>query len=189
MEQPEYQINGVPVSANVYALQAGLLDPPEGPFGTQISFKQPTYQGLDGRTYIDASTMINDDKGASKVAGKLRRAQWNDWLARYEPRLQQLSDYAASGSLTKRNTNRAGDAIHNAYRNARTSQRLQNESFGIQQNAAQRQASQRRLGLTEAAATASARNQARMSGQDRDMQILAGNAGLKSDLQKTQQQY
>lgn len=134
--------------------------------------------------YVDPSK-VNRSKhtGASSVLADLNRAQWNDWKARFQPRLEQLAKYAESGELTHKAIGIADESMGQSFNQARTNQQMQNQSLGINQSAAQKNTYDRTMGLAQASSTAAARNQARIAGQDRDMQILAGgSAGLTQDL-------
>lgn len=143
---------------------------------------QNQYSEFDG-TFINPDAVSrNKYTGASDVMGKIHRAQWEDWTKRFQPRLEQLAGYASSGELTQQSIGLADSAMKRSFGQARENQQLQNTNLGINQSAAQQNAQNRTMGLTEASSTAAARNQARIAGQDRDMQILAGSGGLKQDM-------
>lgn len=134
--------------------------------------------------YVDQNK-VNSNKhtGASNVLADLNRAQWNDWKARFQPRLEQLANYADSGELTQQAIGIADSTMGQSFQQARAGQQMQNQSLGINQTAAQKNAYDRTMNLAQASSTAAARNHARIAGQDRDMQILAGgSAGLTQDL-------
>lgn len=135
--------------------------------------------------FVNPSDVDTDKhKGASKVMADLHRAQFADWEKRYAPRIVQLSDYARTGSLTNQQIGLADQAVQTGFENAQRNQQMHNQGLGIQQTEAQQQANDRRMGLEQTAARAQARNQARVGGQDRDMQILAGGGGLQQGLQQ-----
>lgn len=129
--------------------------------------------------------LVNADRhaGANNTLAQLHRAQWEDWTSRFKPRLEQLAGYAQTGELTHQAVGLADSAMQDSFAQVRQNQQMQNQGLGIQQSAAQQQASERTLGLAEASSRAAARNQARVAGQDRDMQILAGSGGIQQGLQ------
>ena len=135
--------------------------------------------------YINPSDVDTDKyEGASNVMADLHRAQFKDWEERYAPRIIQLSDYAKTGSLTNQQVGLADQSVQTGFQNAQRNQQMHNQGLGIQQTQAQQQASDRRMELEQTASRAQARNQARVGGQDRDMQILAGGGGLQQGLQQ-----
>lgn len=138
-----------------------------------------------GGHYINPHDVESDKyEGASNVMADLHRAQFEDWEKRYAPRIIQLADYAKTGSLTQKQTGLADQAVQTGFQNAERNQQMHNQSLGIQQTQQQQQANDRRMGLEQTASRAQARNQARIGGQDRDMQILAGGGGLQQGLQQ-----
>ena len=124
------------------------------------------------------------DTGGSETLARIYRNQWTDWKNRFQPRLEQLAGYVGTGELTRQSVGLAENSMQNAiYSNARTFER-NNERLGIQMTPAQEKAAARTANLTMAAATTDAMNRARIAGEDRDMQILAGGAGLQSSMKK-----
>ena len=135
--------------------------------------------------YINPSDVDTDKyEGASNVMADLHRAQFKDWEERYAPRIIQLADYAKTGSLTNQQIGLADQSVQTGFQNAQRNQQMHNQGLGIQQTQAQQQASDRRMELEQTASRVQARNQARVGGQDRDMQILAGGGGLQQGLQQ-----
>lgn len=131
---------------------------------------------------------LKGDKGASETLARIYRNQWTDWKTRFQPRLDQLAGYAATGELTNQSIGLAQDSIQNSFANNAATFERNNQRLGIQMTPAQQKAAQRTASIGQAAAKTTAMNNARISGQDRDMQILAGGAGLTSDLQEGMQQ-
>lgn len=133
--------------------------------------------------YINPEAVNNDKyEGASNTLAQLNRAQWNDWKARFKPRLEQLAGYAQSGELTQQSVGLARDAVGQSFDSMAATQQRRQSDLGIQMTPAQQAANKRTMGLTEASTTASAMNQARAAGKDRDMQILAGGGSISSNL-------
>lgn len=117
-------------------------------------------------------------KRADRELARIHREQWNDWKDRFLPRLEQLAGYAQSGELTQRDIDNADSAVTASFDQVRGSEQARQEGLGLQMTDRQRAASEREMGLNEAATRASMRNQARIAGEDRDMQILAGGGNI-----------
>lgn len=143
----------------------------------------------DGDLYIDPMIVdLKGDKGASETLARIYRNQWTDWKNRFQPRLEQLAGYAATGELTEQSIGLAQDSIESSFENSAATLGRNNQRLGIQMTSAQKKAADRTASIGEATAKTTAMNNARISGQDRDMQILAGGAGLTSNLQEGLQQ-
>lgn len=121
--------------------------------------------------YIDIKT-----KAETNLAN-LTRAEWEDWKSRFMPRLDSLVQHAQSGDLTQMNQQQAVDAMGRSFGMQRETQQRHLGDLGIQMSERQQAAHDRRMGVQEAAATASVINQSTIAGKDRDMKILAGSAG------------
>ena len=107
--------------------------------------------------YINPEAVNNDKyEGASNTLAQLNRAQWNDWKARFKPRLEQLAGYAQSGELTQQSVGLAKDAVGQSFDSMAAKQQRRQSDLGIQMTPAQKAANQRTMGLTEASTTASA---------------------------------
>lgn len=144
---------------------------------------------VEGDMYIDPLMVdLIGDKGASTTLARIHRNQWTDWKSRFQPRLEQLAGYAATGELTNQSIGLAQDSIENSFANNAATFDRNNQRLGVDLTPAQRKAAQRTASIGEATAKTTAINNARISGQDRDMQILAGGAGLTSNLQEGAQQ-
>ena len=149
-------------------------------FGSELNQLQQL--NPDGN-YLDY-TKVYQDKGADKLAAELHRAQFAEFEETYAPQIVKLANYAKTGSLTNRQIGLADQSVQTGFQNAQRNQQMHNQGLGIQQTQAQQQASDRRMRLEQTASRAQARNQARVGGQDRDMQILAGGGGLQQGLQQ-----
>lgn len=133
--------------------------------------------------YIDPN-MVSSSKhtGASDTLARIHRNQWLDWKERFQDRTEQLANYASTGDLTRQSIGLAENSVNRGFDSMAQNQDWQQRSIGINMTDQQRASNDRIMGLTKASTMTSAMNQARISGQDRDMQILAGGGGLASDL-------
>ena len=115
---------------------------------------------------------------ASETLAQIHREEWEDWKDRFQPRLEDLAQQAQSGELTKADVKRADKSVVSSFDRSEDAQKLRLSRLGLQQDSRQSAASKRMLGLNETATRASVRNNTRIAGQDRDMQILAGGGNI-----------
>ena len=115
---------------------------------------------------------------ASETLAQIHREEWEDWKDRFQPRLEDLARQAQSGELTKADVKRADKSVVSSFDRSEDAQKLRLSRLGLQQDSRQSAASKRMLGLNETATRASVRNNTRIAGQDRDMQILAGGGNI-----------
>ena len=130
--------------------------------------------------FVNPNQAFRGDQGASRLFGRLNRAQWQDWKQRFAPYVQRLADRAQDPNAPQRTAMEAQDAVGLAFDNNAQTQQMQNRGYGINMTPAQRQAQERRNGVQRSAAMVSAGNQARVSEQDRQQAILAGGMGLSN---------
>ncbi|MES3674449.1 hypothetical protein VO226_08280 [Halomonas elongata] len=131
-------------------------------------------------TYVDPQAAFQGDQGASDTIGRLSRAQWEDWKARFRPYIDSLANAATRNEAAQDAATMAQESMATAYDNSAQAQDMQRQGMGLQVSQAQRGADQRRRALQKTASMVSAGNQARMSAQDRQSKILAGGMGLSS---------
>lgn len=129
---------------------------------------------------VDPGQAFRGDQGASELLGKINRAQWNDWKARFAPYIDTLSDIAQDEGAPSTAAANASGAMGLAFDANQQALEQDREAFGIQQTGAQAQAEQRRTSLQRQASQVSAGNQARISALDRQQAILAGGMGLSN---------
>lgn len=115
---------------------------------------------------------------ASETLAKIHREEWEDWKKRFKPRIEDLARQASTGELTTADINRADNSVIRSFDRAEGAEAARTSRLGIQRDARQTAASDRMLGLNEVATRASVRNNTRIAGQDRDMQILAGGGNI-----------
>jgi len=129
---------------------------------------------------VDPGQAFRGDQGASELLGKINRAQWNDWKARFAPYIDTLADLAQDEGAAASAASNASGAMGLAFDANQQALEQDREAFGIQQTGAQAQAEDRRTSLQRQASMVSAGNQARISAQDRQQSILAGGMGLSN---------
>ena len=115
---------------------------------------------------------------ASETLAKIAREEWEDWKKRFQPRIEDLARQASTGELTKADIGRADQSVTRSFDRAADAETMRTNRLGIQRDGRQQAASDRMLGLNETATRASVRNNTRIAGQDRDMQILAGGGNI-----------
>lgn len=115
---------------------------------------------------------------ASDTLAQIHREEWEDWKKRFQPRIEDLARQATTGELTQADIGRADGSVLSSFSNAAQAQQIREDRLGIRTDSRQSAASERLLGLNKTAARASARNNTRIAGQDRDMQILAGGGNI-----------
>jgi hypothetical protein len=115
---------------------------------------------------------------ASETLAKIAREEWEDWKKRFQPRIEDLARQASTGELTKGDINRADRSVTRSFDRSAANEARRTSRLGIQRGSRQQAASERMLGLNETATRASVRNNTRIAGQDRDMQILAGGGNI-----------
>ena len=115
---------------------------------------------------------------ASETLAKIAREEWEDWKKRFQPRIEDLARQASTGELTKADIGRADQSVIRSFDRAADAETMRTNRLGIQRDGRQQAASDRMLGLNETATRASVRNNTRIAGQDRDMQILAGGGNI-----------
>ena len=130
--------------------------------------------------YIDPNAAFSGDQGASSVLGKLYRAQWNDWKTRFQPYVSKLADFSSDKNYAAGQGANAAASVGQSYSNATKGLAMQREGMGVSRTASQQEAEQRQLSLGQAADSASAYNEAKMSARDMQDQVLAGGMGLKN---------
>lgn len=130
--------------------------------------------------YIDPNAAFSGDQGASSVLGKLYRAQWDDWKKRFQPYVTKLADFSSDKNYAAGQGANAAASVGQSYSNAAKGLAMQREGMGVNRTASQQAAEQRQLNLGEAADSASAYNEAKMSARDMQDQVLAGGMGLKN---------
>lgn len=123
---------------------------------------------------------VDPAKKPDETLASLSRAEWEDWKSRFMPRLDSLVQHAQSGDLTQVNQQQAVDAMGRSFGIQRETQQRHLGDLGIQMSERQQAAHDRRMGVQEAAATASVKNQSAIAGKDRDMKVLAGSGAIKS---------
>ncbi|EEM1821309.1 hypothetical protein GKA92_24790 [Salmonella enterica subsp. enterica] len=110
---------------------------------------------------------------ASDTYAQLIREQYNDWLARYFPKQEQLMNLGTDNQLMNAQLARTDGIAANSLRSAQLGQSNQLARYGVQQKVNPQDNTQ---GLRNVLATAGAKNGIREAQQDRQMNILTGGA-------------
>lgn len=129
---------------------------------------------------VDPNQAMRGDQGASQLLGQLNRAQWNDWLNRFSPYVDELANVAQDSSAPGTAAANASSAVGLAYDNSQQGLDQQRQGYGVNQTTQQQAAEQRRTNVERSASMVSAGNEARISAQDRQDAILAGGMGLSN---------
>jgi len=137
--------------------------------------------------YLNPDDAFKGKQGASNVLGQLYRAQWDDWKTRFSPYMDQLSALAQDPNYAAQQGDTAASAVNASYANTAQGLQMQRQGMGINLTPTQQAVEQRKLSLGQAADSANAYNQAKISARDLQDQILAGSGGL-SNLPSTGQQ-
>lgn len=118
----------------------------------------------------------NDPDFASKMRANLARAEWDDYIARFQPIEDEL--IAELGKPADVDGARAN--VTASFDNARAGMQRQQEKYGINMDAQAKAATSRGLGLQQSLATAGAANQARRAKRARDLGIMGGGLSIKA---------
>ncbi|MCC4269217.1 hypothetical protein LL254_00655 [Marinobacter nauticus] len=129
---------------------------------------------------VDPGQAFSGKQGASTLLGQLSRAQWEDWKARYLPRVEQLAAEATDPNAALNAATQAKDAVGLAFDSAETVNNQNRQRYGVALTPAQLEAQDRAMKIGRSAATVSAGNEARISALDRQQAILAGGMGLSN---------
>ena len=152
---------------------------PNGMDGLPTSSSDRPHGGGSGEQGPPATEQKESKElSASETLAKIAREEWEDWKKRFQPRIEDLARQASTGELTKADIGRADQSVTRSFDRAADAETMRTNRLGIQRDGRQQAASDRMLGLNETATRASVRNNTRIAGQDRDMQILAGGGNI-----------
>jgi len=152
---------------------------PNGTDGLPTSSSDRPHGGGSGELGPQATAQKESKElSASETLAKIAREEWEDWKKRFQPRIEDLARQASTGELTKGDINRADRSVTRSFDRSAANEARRTSRLGIQRGSRQQAASERMLGLNETATRASVRNNTRIAGQDRDMQILAGGGNI-----------
>lgn len=142
----------------------------------------------DNDNLINPAEAFEGDQGASKVLGRLNRAQWEDWKKRFRPAIDELADYANDWRAPNQAGYEASEAMGKAVNDSYDANQQRHDSLGIPMPEDQARANDRRRNIGTTAAQISAGNQARMAERDRQNKIMAGGMGLSNIPDKVMEQ-
>ncbi|WP_288365649.1 hypothetical protein [uncultured Marinobacter sp.] len=163
--------------------RADYFSTPNSPYQLPIpdtTIPAPAPEPAFDPSYIDPNQAFQGDQGASELFGKLNRARWEDWKARFAPYVDRLAEMATDPNAPAEAASQASSAMGTAFDAAQTVSQQNREAYGLSMSPEQQQAQDRAAKVNRAAATVSAGNEARISAQDRQQAILAGGMGLSS---------
>ena len=118
---------------------------------------------------------------ASDQMGGIYRAQWDDYVNRFQPTETQVVDLATGQADNEDAIARARGSVAGAYGVSQGTVQRDRERLGLSSagtNVDEQPIMQARTGLGQAAAEVSAMNGARAETNNRDMQLLSGNMAV-----------
>jgi|SRR5471030_2602581 len=119
---------------------------------------------------------------ASDTFANITKEQYNDWLTKYYPKLQETMDYATNGQLMNDQLSRANTNSQQALNTATVGEANQLARYGTSSTANSQDNS---TGLASALATAQSKNNIRQAQEDRSLNMLTGATGSLSTLMKS----
>jgi hypothetical protein len=129
---------------------------------------------------INPGQAFHGDQGASELLGRLNRAQWEDWKARFQPQVRNLANIARSEGAPRGSASQAREAMGHAFDASEQAGEQWQQGLGVSRSSRQQAADSRERNVRRTAAQVSAGNQARISAQDRQQAVLAGGMGLSN---------
>ena len=127
---------------------------------------------------INPSDAYRGNQGASALFGKLTRAQYDDWYTRFSPYITKLGDIASDEAAPQAAADEAIGTVGDSFASAQKGLNLSQQRLGLNLSAEEKAVQDRRMSLSQGAASVQAANTARTATQDRQQQILAGSSGL-----------
>lgn len=127
----------------------------------------------------------NSNDYASQIRARIARQQWQDYLQRFAPIEQELINSIGNKELLRKAIARGDENVERSFDSARGQfqRRLSRQGVGLSTD--QAAASERSMGLSEAAAKVASRNRTRMNVRDREMQILGGTGGSVANMARS----
>ncbi len=138
----------------------------------QASAVQSTQGHITDRQVEDA--LSDKDQGVADLTALLRGQEWDDWVDRYLPMIDEEAQNIVTGVNIEKAVAQADSSVTQSFDNARRGMALSNERLGIEQSATQQNQQERSMGLSEVAQRVDKVNDARVSATDRDRAIVAG---------------
>ncbi|WP_163557597.1 hypothetical protein [Halomonas sp. NO4] len=140
----------------------------------------PAPSGNSAQQYINPGQAFRGDQGASRLLGRLNRAQWEDWKARFRPYVRSLADIAQDETAPRDAARQASQSMGLAFDANQQADEQWRQGLGVSRDSRQQAADEREADVRRRAAQVSAGNQARISALDRQQAILAGGMGLSN---------
>ncbi|WP_017445795.1 hypothetical protein [Gayadomonas joobiniege] len=128
-------------------------------------------------TYTPKTIDSNDDKYASKTQAELVKAEYADYVNRYQPYEKQLLGLANGTELLDKQLSRISASAKKSQSSRAMSQALRNSRLGVSTGVLQSQSQQRQNQLASGLALAQAKNNTRVATSDLQDSILTGSSG------------
>lgn len=147
-----------------------------------ISYHMGMQRGSDKYEEKKGSNEATKAGSASDRIGNLHRAEWADYVKRFEPRDQQLLGIATGNTDNQQAIDRSLSSVGGAFNVSRGSLDRDMSRMGLSSLPDERLQRERGSLSAQRAAEVSAVNGARIHTQDRDMKLMSGDmaSGLRS---------
>lgn len=116
----------------------------------------------------------NDDEYATKTQANLARAQWDDYVHRFEPYERKLLDMIGNESNLTQALSGADEIAQSSFDSASRGMGMSLAKYGTAQDEKEQQATSRQMNLNRAATQAGLRNKVRTEAYDRDVELMTG---------------
>lgn len=123
---------------------------------------------------LNPNSAFNGRTGATDLLGKLSRAQWDDYKARFLPLLNQVIGLATDTTAPESAANRAMQATSDRFDGVEKTLQMNDERYGLQLSPEEMAQRQRKVRMAEAGSAVDAANKARQGTRDRQLEIMSG---------------
>ncbi|OUR99218.1 hypothetical protein A9Q81_11630 [Gammaproteobacteria bacterium 42_54_T18] len=122
------------------------------------------------------------NSGAADTYGKISRAQWNDYKARFVPIEDKLIESIGNEQLLGEQISRNVNSVNLGFSSAKVGSDQKMRMYGTQLTGEQKNASNRQTNLSQNLATIDAKNLTRLAKKERDMQSMAGSVSTSAQV-------
>ncbi len=137
-----------------------------------------------GLPYVDPS----DNEYATKTQANLSRAQWDDYVKRFEPYEAQLASMVGNEQTLSDSLNAANASATSSFESAKQGFGMNLAKYGTSQDATEKAATDRSFNLNKSATQAGLRNSVRTQAYDRDIELMTGAGNTISGMKNTEEQ-
>lgn len=136
---------------------------------------------VNSTSYFSTNNPANSGSASDRM-GRLIRAEWNDYVNRFQPYDKQLIGLATSDADNNAAIERARTGVAGSFDVAQGTLQRNQQRLGLSSVADEVAAQDRNTAMAKTAAEVNAVNGTRLHTQDRDLSLMAGDAaaGLKS---------